>query len=164
MRIYLKVILTAIVLFVVDLQFPAASMAQSNEPETGHVYKDWQVLCDTPALCRMAQTVVEASTRRSIVEVQLFKGDDPTLLLTFPLGVLLKTGWQYQIDDGPLQLLPFEICNIDGCHAALKLNDRLVTQLKRGYLFKIQFLDAAQTTISPAISLLGFSAAYEAFE
>jgi len=112
----------------------------------------------------MAQTVVQASTKRLILQLRIFKKEEPTILLTFPLGILLNTGWQYQIDGKRQTLLPFEICNLEGCHAGVKLTPKLLAALKRGNNLSIKFFDAAKTTVNPVISLAGFTKAYEALK
>ena len=110
----------------------------------------------------MVQTVVEASTDRDVLQAKVFAGDDPTLLLTFPLGILLKTGWRYRIDSGQSHLLPFEICNTDGCHAVIKLTPKTLNSLRLGGRLNIEFQDAANNTVKPTVSLAGFTKAYKA--
>ena len=124
-------------------------------------FGDWQVICEDD-VCRMVQSVIEASTERDIVVAKAFAGNDPTLLLTFPLGILLKTGWRYQIDAGAEHLLPFEICNIEGCHAVIKLESKTLNSLRLGTELNLSFQDARNRTVSPKISLSGFTKSYEA--
>lgn len=133
----------------------------TSEPQ---VFSDWRVACDDEQPCRMSQTIVQPTTARAILQVKLFKGDDPTALVTFPLGILLSPGWRYRIDDGPETVLPFEICDGDGCHAGVKLTPDLLTAMKRGNQMNIVFFDAARSPVEPAISLTGFSKAWEVLE
>ena len=112
----------------------------------------------------MSQVIVQPSTRRLILQMKVFSGETPTLLLSFPLGILLSTGWQYQIDNGPKSSLPFEICNSEGCHVGVSLTPQLLRAMQRGNNMKITFFDAAQTEVEPVISLAGFTKAYEAIQ
>tara|TARA_R110000850_G_scaffold94971_1_gene199888 strand:+ start:14086 stop:14424 length:339 start_codon:yes stop_codon:yes gene_type:complete len=112
----------------------------------------------------MAQTIVQPSTRRLILQIKVFSGEEATALLTFPLGILLSTGWQYDIDGGRKTVLPFEICNADGCHAGIKLDPQLLSAMKRGNTMRVRFFDAAQTEVNTEISLIGFTKAYEAMK
>jgi len=139
----------------------SASAQENISPQT---YGNWQVICEQNSPCRMVQTIVQTSSRRAILQMKVYKKDTPTILLTFPLGILLSTGWQYQIDGKRQTLLPFEICNSEGCHAGVKLTSKLLTALKRGNNLSIKFFDASKTTVNPVISLAGFTKAYGALK
>ena len=112
----------------------------------------------------MSQAIVQASTNRLILEFKIYGSDDPTALITFPLGILLSTGWQYKIDNQKGAVLPFEICNVDGCFAGVKLSNSLINSMKRGNKMSIRFFDAAQSEVNPVVSLVGFTKAYEAIQ
>ena len=126
------------------------------------VFSDWRVACNETQICRMAQTIVQPSTRRLILQMKVFAGEEPTLLVSFPLGILLSSGWQYQIDSNRKIILPFEICNFEGCHAGVKLTPQLLKAMQRGSEMKITFLDAGREEVKPVISLTGFTKAWEA--
>lgn len=130
----------------------------SSSPQ---VFSDWQVSCDASQLCRISQTVAQPATARAILQARIFKGDDPTLLVSFPLGILLSPGWRYRIDGRAETILPFEICDTSGCHAGIKLTPELISALKRGNRVQITFFDAAQTAVEPVLSLAGFTKAWE---
>ena len=152
------------------LFFGAAwALAQEGTPATDpgttlapQVYVDWQVACAADQPCRMSQTVAQPATARAILQARVFKGDDPTLLISFPLGILLSPGWRYRIDGRANTVLPFEICDAAGCHAGLKLTRELLSALKRGNEMQITFYDAARTPVNPVLSLAGFTNAWEA--
>ncbi len=139
-------------------------LTQPTRAQDIQIFEDWRVSCEAPEPCRMAQAIVQPSTRRLILQVKIFKGEKPTALITFPLGILLNTGWQYQIDGNPAKVVPFEICNTEGCHAGLELTPALLSAMKRGSQMKIRFFDAAKTEVDPKISLIGFTKAYGALK
>lgn len=141
--------------------FLAISSAAAAEQET---FKDWQVICDADTPCRMVQTIVQTEPQRPILQVRVFDEGSPTMLLTFPLGILLSPGWQFQIDGGRATRVPFELCNLDGCHAGLPISKALLTKLKRGNTFKVTFWDAESTEVHPEISLAGFTKAFGALK
>ncbi|WP_120500387.1 invasion associated locus B family protein [Roseovarius sp. EL26] len=156
---------TAILFCAAVLSHNAVLNAQeTTETSNIQVFDDWRVACEPEQTCRMAQTVVQLPEKRLILQAKIFQGEAPTLLLTFPLGILLSTGWQYQVDGGNATLLPFEICNIDGCHVGVKLTPNLVKRLKRGNSLNIIFRDAGNAKVEPVISLTGFTKAYEALK
>jgi invasion protein IalB len=145
------------------------SLAQEGTPAadpgatlTPQVHADWQVVCEVDQPCRMSQTVAQPATARAILQARVFKGDDPTLLISFPLGILLSPGWRYRIDGRADTVLPFEICDAAGCHAGLKLTRDLIAALKRSNEMQITFYDAARTPVNPVLSLAGFTKAWEA--
>jgi invasion protein IalB len=142
------------------LSLLASAPAYAQDADAS-VYSDWQVVCDEKQPCRMAQTVAQQGQARVILQAKVFKSDKPTLLLTFPLGILLSTGWSYQIDGGRRTVVPFEICNTSGCHAGVPLSDDMLQRLRQGSQLQIAFRDAANQTVSPVISLAGFTKAYE---
>jgi len=162
MKLNLKSFFWACVILTTGLiaSFPAHAQ---NQP-VSQTYGNWQVTCEEGTPCRMAQTVVQTTSKRLILQMRVFKKEQPTLLLTFPLGILLSTGWQYQIDGKRQTLLPFEICNAEGCHAGVKLTPKLLASLKRGNSLSIKFFDAGKTTVNPVISLTGFTKAYGALK
>ena len=133
----------------------------AEEPSDAQTFTDWRVSCPDQQPCRMSQTVVQPATARSILQIKAFAGETPTLLVTMPLGVLLSPGWRFQIDSQTPNATPFEICDTDGCHTGLKLNDTFLRRLQRGGTLKITFYDAAQEPVEPQISLMGFTKAWE---
>jgi invasion protein IalB len=145
-------------------QNASVTQTQSESSDKVQMFSDWRVACDANGPCRMAQAIVQPATKRLILQVRVFAGDTPTVLITFPLGILLSGGWQYQIDDTQKNILPFEICNFDGCHAGVKITPQLLKAMKRGREMKITFFDAGQEEVKPVISLIGFTKAWEALQ
>lgn len=139
---------------------PPAPVSPTEDPTFG----DWRVLCDDGTPCRMVQAIVQPATSRLILQIKVFRTEEPVALLSFPLGILLSTGWQYEVDGKRGPVLPFEICNAEGCHVGLPIGPDLLAALKRGTKLRIRFLDAARTEVTPEISLTGFTKAYEALQ
>lgn len=137
--------------------------ATDARPEDPSTFGDWKITCPGGAPCRMAQSIVTANDNRIILQMRVFKGKDgakDTALFSFPLGILLNTGWQIKIDNGKTQLLPFEICKEDGCHSGINIPNSLLNAMKRGNILNVKFFDASQKAIEPKISLKGFTKAY----
>ena len=111
----------------------------------------------------MAQSIVTTDGTQVILQMRVFKGNDgekPTALFSFPLGILLNAGWQIKVDKDRSQLLPFEICRVEGCFAGINLTDRLLNSLKRGNTLHVKFFDSQQNPVEPKISLKGFTKAW----
>ena len=149
--------------------FPQVALAQTDEAPKQQETKeqkfgDWKISCPENAPCRMAQSIVSASNNQAVLQLRIFKSKKPTALFSFPLGILLNTGWQIKVDNNKAQILPFEICKLDGCHSGINLPTSLLNQFKRGNTLNVKFFDAKQNAIEPKISLKGFTKAWEALE
>ena len=140
-----------------------AQDAQTSENDE-QVFGDWKIACPTSRPCRMAQSIVLKEQKQVVLQLRIFKDETPTALFSFPLGILLNTGWQIKIDNGKTRLLPFEICKLDGCHSGINLTPQLVQQMKRGNILNVKFFDSNQNAVEPKISLKGFTKAYEALK
>ena len=143
-------------------QTNAVSTANNDETDN-NTFGDWKITCPDQSPCRMAQSIVTAGDNKIIMQMRVFKGKDgtkDTALFSFPLGILLNTGWQIKIDNGKTQLLPFEICKEDGCHSGINIPNSLLNAMKRGNILKVKFFDASQKAIEPMMSLKGFTKAY----
>ncbi len=137
---------------------------EMNALEDKNTFGDWKVSCPENGPCRMAQSIVLQSSQIPILQMRVFKGKKPTALFSFPLGILLNTGWQIKIDRGKSRLLPFEICKLDGCHSGINIPAKLLRELKNGNILHIKFFDSNQKPIEPKISLKGFTKAYGALK
>lgn len=142
---------------------PEATSETAPAAADDNTFGDWKITCPDQAPCRMAQSIVTANDKKIILQMRVFKGKDgakDTALFSFPLGILLNTGWQIKIDSGKTQLLPFEICNVDGCHSGINIPASLLNSMKRGNILNVKFFDASQKAIEPKISLKGFTKAW----
>lgn len=141
---------------------PLTVHAQS--PATGATHGNWQVICPDNERCRMAQTIQAKASKISIVRMRVFKSEKPTAVFTFPLGIRLNTGWSFRIDRSRETVLPFELCNTDGCHAGINLTPKLLGSLRRGNTLTLRITDASGKPVRPALSLDGFTKAYKALK
>lgn len=138
--------------------------APSEALTAPQAFANWMVSCDADHLCRMSQSIVQPATGRLVLQVKVFAGPDPTLLVSFPLGILLSPGWRYRIDGRTEVVLPFEICDPNGCHAGVKLTPDLIEAMKRGNQMQIRFFDAGRQPVEPVLSLAGFTKAWGALQ
>lgn len=90
--------------------------------------------------------------------------DAPIALLSLPLGISLPPGVTIRIGDAQPTRVIVERCEPNGCRAGLKLNDALLTQLKRGTQLTVTFHDAERRPIEVPLSLDGFEAGLEALK
>ena len=79
-----------------------------------------------------------------------------------PLGVSLPGGVSITVDDGQPVRLRYERCDGAGCVAPLALGQELIAALKGGRWARVAFFDPSGQEISVPVSLLGFTAGFNA--
>ncbi len=84
--------------------------------------------------------------------------EEPIALLSLPLGISLPPGVSIRIGDAQPTRVIVERCEPNGCRAGLKLNEELLTQLRRGTQLTVTFHDAERRPIEVPLSLDGFEA------
>jgi invasion protein IalB len=84
--------------------------------------------------------------------------DAPIALLSLPLGISLPPGVTIRIGDAEPTRVIVERCEPNGCRAGLKLNERLLQQLRDGTQLTVTFHDAERRPIEVPLSLDGFEA------
>lgn len=137
------------------------SAALAQEQQDASVFNDWQVLCAAEQ-CRLSQTLISPEDGLQILRVRVFAGDVPTVVMTTPLGVFLKPGLIVKVDDGRARAYAYEICDTEGCHVGVTLDRDLFRAFRRGVTASISFFDGAQNPVEVPVSLIGFTAGFEA--
>lgn len=135
-------------------------------PEEGKVFNDWKVGCDKKPdseekICYLQQLVTGGEKKEPIMMVTagyLPGRDNPTLIITLPLGVLLPPGLTLQVDENEAIAFPFEVCDPVGCRAGVELKDDLLKQFKSGKKAKLTFASMQRKPVGVPISLNGFTA------
>ena len=140
----------------------AATVAAKQEQATG-----WVLQCGrNEKQCYIQQYIFATESKMRFVGVSVgYFGpkENPRLLFSLPLGVLLAPGMGFDIDAGQKTKLPVRICITDGCKADMDLGEKLVTRLKQGKQMNLFFANAAaEKTIKVRMSLQGFAKAYAA--
>ncbi|WP_172795215.1 invasion associated locus B family protein [Polycladidibacter hongkongensis] len=142
---------------------PVASPATSG---------DWQIVCTQSAAkeapadaseaqgCRMAQSLVSASSGEPVSILRVFAGKRPSLLLRTPLNVFLKTGVLLQIDKGKRFAFAFEFCDKSGCYAGVPLSKALLSGFKRGNKARVSLRTTHGKELALTYSLKGFTKIY----
>ena len=92
------------------------------------------------------------------------ESSQPTAAFTVPLGVSLKAGLGWQIEDGPVKRVPYDRCDQNGCVGTLKLNNRLVYGMKMRGKARVTFEDGTGRKVVVPVSLMGFTAGLESLK
>ncbi len=139
-------------------------------------FQDWRMVCETvdgTEHCRMFQrlSVTQEGKSQALLLASIGFIDDedgkrlPTLRLTTPLGVILPAGLAVNVDQGKPDDLPFHICLPEGCMTETGLSARGIADMKGGRSMHVTYRVAGlPQPVAIGLSLMGFTAAYEALE
>ncbi len=140
----------------------------------------WKTLCaeeSKPETCRInhrivAQQEVDGTTtpignllNLNVLYVQEQPSGTrvPYMSLQLPLGLDLRPGAVLRIDETEEIKLQYLQCTVNGCETSLRLSPALIDQLKRGkHIFIGVRPWGTETTTVITVSLLGFTASFEA--
>ena len=140
--------------------------------EHGQVFKDWTTRCETApgskvARCYIFQTIVLKESGKRLVHVAagyLAADGQPAAVITLPLGISLPPGVTISIDGGEPKKVIVERCDTSGCVGAVALDDDLIASMKAGRQGRISFHDGTRRRIAVPVSLMGFTAGFNALE
>ena len=159
------------------------SNSANAAPEHGKKFKDWQIACEqfkdpegkNVRQCHMFQAI---DLKNDKINISLEKPDGKALrlltfqvgftpgkpdqvfaILTTPLGTSLRPGLRIKIDENDELRVPFERCMNVGCKVVLALDNKMLSQLRKGSKARVQFHDLRGKGIALPASLSGFTAA-----
>lgn len=128
----------------------------------------WTKVCanDAPGRKQACYTVRDFGSRADspIVAFQIFdeKGSDHKLMrLLLPLGVELKPGFRFAVDDGPFESGEFEVCFPAGCFGEAKIKGSLVDSLKKGGKVTVVIKNQTHNEVILHLPLTDFGAAFD---
>lgn len=145
---------------------PAPALAQEEQ-----TFDDWTLSCGTPQgaeeqICQIGQIVKNKESQKPVLAAVVVKVPgtrDAVMRFTVPLGVILPPGIRLNVDDSEeIGRAPYLVCTPQGCTGIWKLEDQAVAAFKKGLHLKVVVMDGEQRPIAVAVSLRGFTAAYNA--
>ena len=96
------------------------------------------------------------------VAIYEIKGDDTRIVrLLMPVGLMLRPGFRFSVDDGAAMAGAFEICFPNGCFAESRVKASTVDQMKNGTLLNISVRNQVNNEVSFEVPLTGFAKAYD---
>lgn len=132
----------------------------------GATHQDWQVLCeDTPVgeNCFISQAIVD-DEGDPVMQISLgrLEGDN-VMVIYLPLGLDLRPGILFQVEDKVRREFPFQTCLPNGCRVVAPVDEEMLTAMRTGN----QFLVGLKTLGSDRVgviegSLMGFTAGFKA--
>ena len=149
-----------------------AGAAVEANPEHGQTFKNWTARCEqAPGTdverCFIFQNLVLKESGQRLVHVAvgyLAANGQPAAVITLPLGISLPPGAAISVDGGDAVDITIERCDSSGCVGAVALSDALITALKRGREARVSFHDGTRRRIAVPVSLLGFTAGFNALD
>lgn len=151
---------------------PLGSTARTEEDRR---YGDWELVCNPrmdpetkkadSSTCRLQQAQAVNGGKDIVFLFNITKlGKQRVAIISTPLNVYLPAGLELKIDNGQMQRVIFETCNISGCHAGFALNGQLLGALRKGKVLTVELKDTKATTIPLTVSLNGISAGIDALD
>lgn len=147
---------------------PAVSGAPSAPGQAAAPQPEWMKLCSNDPstkkdVCLTARDV-RTDTGQTVASVALreIKGDAKKFfLVALPPGLLIQPGIRIVVDQKQPQPGKFSICFPNACYAEVEAKDDFVTTMKAGNQIAVQALNREAKPVVFAVSLGGFSKAYD---
>lgn len=148
-----------------------ADTAAAN-PSHGQNFRNWTARCEAAPgsaveRCFIFQNLVLKESGKRVVHMAvgyLAADGKPVAVITMPLGISLPLGATVSVDGGAPEDIVIERCDANGCVGTVRLSEAMVGELKRGREARITFHDSARRRIAVPVSLMGFTAGFNALE
>lgn len=151
------------------------AMAQDEGPSAlSETYRDWNVICQsqqataadgsaaTRRVCEMTQQLSMSETGQRVIAAGIQRDAEGNGAVTFiaPFGLLLSAGLRIEVAGAEPQGMGFLTCLPDGCVARDALSADTVAALRAGETAVIRMTALSGEDLTPALSLAGFTAAW----
>jgi invasion protein IalB len=158
------------VIIVAGCYSSTAIAQQQNEIIVDEGHGDWRVTCSKvksdqveTTQCVMSQTQKRKDSEKVLlgVQIQPMAGEKISGRIRLPLGVSLKDGVTLRVDDEePFAALAYRTCLPHGCIVPFQFDSDTVKRLKDGGGLKLSLVSVNNKRFGFAVSLKGFTAAY----
>lgn len=137
-----------------------------DQVRPGATHQDWQVLCeDTPTgeNCFISQAIID-DEGEPVMQISLGRlEDDNVMVIYLPLGLDLRPGILFQVEEKVRREFPFQTCLPNGCRVVAPVDEEMLTAMRTGS----QFVVGIKTLGSDRVgviegSLMGFTAGFRA--
>jgi invasion protein IalB len=86
------------------------------------------------------------------------------MMIRAPVGLYLPAGIGVQIDEGKVDRLVIQTCDLKGCYAGTAISPELLSAMKAGSRFVVSFQNLARQDIAVPLTLARFTEAYRAIQ
>jgi invasion protein IalB len=152
-----------------DAPAPAQGAQQSNKLPLIATQKDWTKVCgkDQAANKEVCYTTRDFSAEAGkppvlALAVYDIKGDDTKIIrMLMPIGLMLRPGFRFVVDDGQPTEGAYEICFPNGCFAEAKVKTALVDTMKKGTTMNVSVRNQGNAEVVFSVPLAGFGKAFD---
>jgi invasion protein IalB len=143
--------------------------ASSNRLALVPTQKEWTKVCgkDQSANKEVCYTTRDFSAEPGkppvlALAVYDIKGDDTKIVrMLMPIGLMLRPGFRFVVDNGPINEGAYEICFPNGCFAESKVKTALVDSMKSGQTIDVSVRNQGNNEVVFAVPLEGFGKAFD---
>jgi invasion protein IalB len=154
------------------LNQPAQAQQQAQGPiklDLVPTQNDWTKVCgrDQAAnkdICYTTRDFSAQAGQAPVLALAVYdiKGDDTRIIrLLVPVGLMLRPGFRFSVDKGPMGEGAFEICFPNGCFAEAKVKGTTIDQLKKGSILSVVVKNQANNEVTFDIPVAGFGRAFD---
>lgn len=148
---------------------PASNAAQSNKLVLVPTQKEWTKVCgkDQSANKEVCYTTRDFSAEAGkppvlALAVYDIKGDETKIVrMLMPIGLMLRPGFRFVVDNGQMNEGSFEICFPNGCFAESKVKANLIDAMKNGSTMNVSVRNQGNQEVIFAVPLEGFGKAFD---
>jgi invasion protein IalB len=153
---------------------PAAAGAPGAAPQNNKLaliatQKDWTKVCgkDQAANKEVCYTTRDFSAEAGkppvlALAVYDIKGDDTKIVrMLMPIGLMLRPGFRFNVDDASQSEGSYEICFPNGCFAEAKVKTSIVDSMKKGTAMNVSVRNQGNAEVIFNVPLEGFGKAYD---
>ena len=154
-----------------DAPAPAPTQAgqQSNKLPLVATQKDWTKVCgkDQAANKEVCYTTRDFSAEPGkppvlALAVYDIHGDDTKIIrMLMPIGLMLRPGFRFVIDDGQPTEGAYEICFPNGCFAEAKVKTASIDTMKKGTTMNVSVRNQGNAEVIFSVPLAGFGKAFD---
>jgi invasion protein IalB len=151
-----------------------AAPAQGGAPQSNVLalvptQKDWTKVCgkDQAAgkeVCYTTRDFSAEAGKPPVLALAVYdiKGEDVKIIrMLMPIGLMLRPGFRFSVDNGPTAEGSYEICFPNGCFAESKVRTSSVDTMKGGTKLAVSVRNQANNEVTFAVPLAGFGKAFD---
>jgi invasion protein IalB len=155
---------------------PAAAPAPGGTDQGGSgklalipTQNDWTKVCNpdptaNKKICYTTRDFSAAANQPPVLALAVYDipGDDTRVIrMLMPVGLMLRPGFRFAVDNGPSNDGAFEICFPNGCFAESKVKGAIVDSMKKATALNVSVRNSKNEQVDFAIPLTGFGKAFD---
>ena len=143
--------------------------AQNNRLQLVATQKDWTKVCgkDPSANKQVCYTTRDFSAEAGkppvlALAVYDVQGDDTRIVrMLMPIGLMLRPGFRFAVDNGTTTDGSYEICFPNGCFAEAKIKGNILDSMKKGKMIDVSVRNRDNAEVIFSVPLENFGTAFD---